>query len=99
MIKLLHYMHADKLRFEAFRGSLAAPGRPGTLSKRFLGCPLRKDIRAKTGTLSGVSSLAGYLVSEQGHTIAFSIFTNDIEQTYKAKHFEDNIVQAIVRLE
>lgn len=99
VIKLLHYMHLDPSRFEAFRASLAAPGKSGTLSKRFFGCPRREEIRAKTGTLSGVSTLAGYLVSEKGHTVAFCIFSNEIAQTYKAKRFEDEIVQALAQRE
>ncbi|CAM3652756.1 D-alanyl-D-alanine carboxypeptidase/D-alanyl-D-alanine-endopeptidase (Penicillin-binding protein 4) [Deinococcus saxicola] len=49
-------------------------GRGGTLARRFLGAGL--DVRAKTGTLPGVSSLAGYVTATSGHTLAFALMMN-----------------------
>jgi D-alanyl-D-alanine carboxypeptidase/D-alanyl-D-alanine-endopeptidase (penicillin-binding protein 4) len=97
MIKLLHYMHASPNRFEALKSSLAVPGRPGTLSRRFAGNPLRQTIRAKTGTLDGVSALAGYLVSAKGNTVAFCVFVNQMGETYEAKRFEDELINALAK--
>jgi D-alanyl-D-alanine carboxypeptidase/D-alanyl-D-alanine-endopeptidase (penicillin-binding protein 4) len=95
MIKLLHYMHANPDRFEAFKASLAVPGRPGTLSRRFAGNPLRQTIRAKTGTLDRVSALAGYLGSAKGNTVAFCVFVNHMGETHEAKRFEDELIEAL----
>ncbi|MFK7602242.1 D-alanyl-D-alanine carboxypeptidase/D-alanyl-D-alanine-endopeptidase [Deinococcus sp. SM5_A1] len=52
----------------------AHDGRGGTLARRFLGAGL--DVRAKTGTLPGVSSLAGYVTAKSGHTLAFALMMN-----------------------
>ncbi|MDV6373028.1 D-alanyl-D-alanine carboxypeptidase/D-alanyl-D-alanine-endopeptidase [Deinococcus arenicola] len=52
----------------------AHDGRGGTLARRFLGAGL--DVRAKTGTLPGVSSLAGYITAKSGHTLAFALMMN-----------------------
>ncbi|CAM4438771.1 D-alanyl-D-alanine carboxypeptidase/D-alanyl-D-alanine-endopeptidase [Deinococcus marmoris] len=49
-------------------------GRGGTLAQRFVGAGL--DVRAKTGTLPGVSSLAGYVTAKSGHTLAFALMMN-----------------------
>jgi D-alanyl-D-alanine carboxypeptidase/D-alanyl-D-alanine-endopeptidase (penicillin-binding protein 4) len=49
-------------------------GRGGTLSQRFLGAGL--DVRAKTGTLPGVSSLAGYVTARSGHLLTFALMMN-----------------------
>ena len=49
-------------------------GRGGTLSQRFVGTGL--DVRAKTGTLPGVSSLAGYVTAKSGHLLAFALMMN-----------------------
>src|SRR6185503_60490 len=49
-----------------FHAGLAAPGALGTLKNRFAGIDPRADLRAKTGTLTNVSSLAGYVRSADG---------------------------------
>ena len=38
--------------------------------------PAARNVMAKTGTVIGVSSLAGYLTAANGHIIAFSIINN-----------------------
>lgn len=57
----------------------AHDGRGGTLARRFLGAGL--DVRAKTGTLPGVSSLAGYVTAKSGHTLAFALMMNGPDDT------------------
>lgn len=57
-------------------GGLAVPGQPGTLHDRFLQPPLRDSVRAKTGTLNGVSALSGWLKTTSGLPIAFSMIIN-----------------------
>jgi serine-type D-Ala-D-Ala carboxypeptidase/endopeptidase (penicillin-binding protein 4) len=57
-----------------FRESLAEPGEEGTLRRRFLG--LENRVFAKTGTLNGVSSLSGYVLTKGQKWIAFSILMN-----------------------
>lgn len=55
---------------------LAVPGQPGTLSDRFTTPPLDKAVRAKTGTLNGVTSLSGWLRTVAGVPLDFSIIVN-----------------------
>lgn len=57
-----------------FTSALAAPGRQGTLEGRLAGTPARGDgLRAKTGSLSSVRGLAGYVEAGGGETLVFAL--------------------------
>lgn len=59
---------------QVFRDGLTGPGRPGTLSNR-LG-ELEGRVTGKTGTLSNVNALSGYLTTDDGRELIFSILSN-----------------------
>lgn len=61
------------------RGDLAVAGRSGTLLHRMRAGLAAGRCEAKTGTLIGVSNLAGYCQSLGGHLLAFAIFNDGIE--------------------
>jgi D-alanyl-D-alanine carboxypeptidase/D-alanyl-D-alanine-endopeptidase (penicillin-binding protein 4) len=63
--------------FEAFLASLPIAGVDGTLAKRFLETPAAGRVRAKTGTISGVSNLAGYVETKSGRTLAFVVLVQN----------------------
>ena len=76
---LLEYMarHEDAEVRDAFLASLPVGGRDGTLETRFpRGSAAHGRVRAKTGTLGNVSSLAGYAASADGAPLAFVLFCN-----------------------
>lgn len=68
----------DSARFAA---ALPTAGVDGTLAARMRGTPLAGNVRAKTGTLSGIRSLAGYLTTAAGERIVFSIVVNHHTRT------------------
>ena len=53
-------------------------GRTGTLAHRMRNTGAAGRCQGKTGTLTGVSNLAGYCESADGHLRAFAIFTDGI---------------------
>ncbi len=72
---------------------LPVPGE-GTLSTRMI--PLKDNLRAKTGTLSDISSIAGYITSQKGKNYAFCIIINDPKSTNSDKKtLEDYLIRVI----
>jgi D-alanyl-D-alanine carboxypeptidase/D-alanyl-D-alanine-endopeptidase (penicillin-binding protein 4) len=67
-------------RFEVqpeFVASLAVAGVSGTINSRFADEPAMARLRAKTGSLQGVSALSGYVVTQDNKLLAFSVMMND----------------------
>ncbi len=81
-----------------FMAALRVMGANGVLSKRLAKSPARGKIRAKTGTLRGVSTLAGYVESVGGEVFGYALFLNNNRCGYhKADKIEDRIVNAIYK--
>ncbi|HEY8304490.1 MAG TPA: D-alanyl-D-alanine carboxypeptidase/D-alanyl-D-alanine-endopeptidase [Solirubrobacteraceae bacterium] len=80
----------------ALRKDLAVAGRTGTLSERMRGTAASGRCEAKTGTLIGVSNLAGYCQSESGDILAFAFFTDGIA-TEAAHTIQDNMAITLAR--
>jgi serine-type D-Ala-D-Ala carboxypeptidase/endopeptidase (penicillin-binding protein 4) len=78
------------------RSDLAVAGHTGTLSERMRGTPASGRCQGKTGTLIGVSNLAGYCQAANGHILAFAFFTDAIP-TYEAHLIQDNMVITLAR--
>jgi D-alanyl-D-alanine carboxypeptidase/D-alanyl-D-alanine-endopeptidase (penicillin-binding protein 4) len=78
------------------RKELAIAGHSGTLSERMRGTPASGRCQAKTGTLIGVSNLAGYCQSKSGDILAFAFFTDGIP-TERAHTIQDAMTIALAR--
>jgi serine-type D-Ala-D-Ala carboxypeptidase/endopeptidase (penicillin-binding protein 4) len=74
---------------DMFYNSLAVGGVSGTLRNRFKNTIAQGRVHGKTGTLTGVRALSGYLENDDYGTIAFSIMVNQPDQS------GDVLVQAI----
>ena len=78
---------------EAFKKALPTSGE-GTLRNRML--YFKDNLRAKTGTLSDVSGIAGYITSRSGKTYAFDIMINDPKtKSNDKKSLEEYIIRDI----
>jgi D-alanyl-D-alanine carboxypeptidase/D-alanyl-D-alanine-endopeptidase (penicillin-binding protein 4) len=62
--------------FEAFAAGMPQSGAAGSLRRRFLGTPLEGRVRAKTGSISRVNTLSGYVERADGEVLIFSIQAN-----------------------
>ncbi|MEA5508275.1 D-alanyl-D-alanine carboxypeptidase/D-alanyl-D-alanine-endopeptidase [Crocosphaera sp. UHCC 0190] len=61
---------------DIYRNSLPVAGKSGTLKKRFQDTIIEGRMAAKTGTLSGISALSGYLDPPNYSPLVFSILVN-----------------------
>ncbi|MGE5176683.1 MAG: D-alanyl-D-alanine carboxypeptidase/D-alanyl-D-alanine-endopeptidase [Hyphomicrobiales bacterium] len=88
----------DSTLSDPFRNGLATPGTPGTLRNRFADLDRSADLHGKTGTLTNVSALSGYLRTADGERVAFSILTNGNRGSVADAHrMEERIVTALSR--
>lgn len=61
--------------------ALPLAGVDGTLANRMRSTPAERNVRAKTGSMSNVRSLAGYVTSRGGEHLAFAAIVNNFEGT------------------
>jgi D-alanyl-D-alanine carboxypeptidase/D-alanyl-D-alanine-endopeptidase (penicillin-binding protein 4) len=95
VVTLLQHMDADQAG-AAFESSLAVAGRSGTLVRRMRGTAARNRCQAKTGTLNGVSALAGYCQTTAGARVAFAFLMNRVN-IYGAHVLQDRMAAALAR--
>lgn len=98
---LLSYMwnHPDAAVREAFVASLPVGGVDGTLENRYSDGPARGNVRAKTGTMTSVSSLGGYVRTRSGRPLAFAMMCNNYTSpTSAVRAAQDRIVTRLALL-
>jgi D-alanyl-D-alanine carboxypeptidase/D-alanyl-D-alanine-endopeptidase (penicillin-binding protein 4) len=76
VVKLLRYMYASTAR-DNWISLLPVGGQDGSLALRFGDGPASGRVHAKTGSLSHVSALSGYVQRVNGDWVAFSILVNN----------------------
>lgn len=78
IVKLLRYMYGTPSR-KAWISLLPVAAEDGTLEKRFAQTAAAGRVHAKTGSLSHVSTLSGYVQRRNGSWLAFSIMVNNYQ--------------------
>jgi D-alanyl-D-alanine carboxypeptidase/D-alanyl-D-alanine-endopeptidase (penicillin-binding protein 4) len=76
--------------------SLPISGIDGTLKKRMKGTIAEREVRAKTGFLTGVVSLAGYASRKDGRVIPFVMMYNGSDDEGSVRALFDRLCLAIV---
>ena len=64
--------------FSVFLDALPVAGVDGTLVTRLVGTAAAGNAHAKTGSMSGVRALSGYVRAASGETLLFVLLANDV---------------------
>lgn len=96
-VKLLRYAYRDENMYQQLKQSLPIAGVDGTLKKRMKTGYAHGNVKAKTGTLTGIISLAGYCKAANGHELCFSIINNGIMHGNNARNFADKVCELLCK--
>lgn len=95
LVRALRYAYQRGEVFAQLLESLPQAGVDGTLSSRMKDGAACANVRAKTGTVTGVSSLAGYVTAAGGHTLCFAIINQGVAGSRLAHMFQDTVCQML----
>jgi len=94
--KLLEYMWKGEAR-DVWLSSLPIGAEDGTLRNRFKGFSEAGRVRAKTGSLTHVAALGGYLEPPKRGTLVFSVMVNNYNgEAAKARGVLDTLVMTLL---
>ena len=97
LVQFLKKIYEHPLRAE-FISSLPIAGIDGTVKKRFRTFPVKQRAHLKTGTLNGVSGMAGYVKGLSGKDYIVVFIHNDfLEHSYKVKEFQKALLTWIIQ--
>ena len=77
IVRLLERLHGDPRHRDAFVATLPIAGKDGTISTRMRATRADANAVAKTGSISNVRALSGYVRTRDGELLAFSILANN----------------------
>lgn len=87
----LRYAWRNERIFLHLEPSLPVAGVDGTLKDRMKKSAAYGNVRAKTGTVTGISSLAGYATAPNGHRLAFAIINQGVLKGKEGRDFQDAV--------
>lgn len=94
-VDLLRFIYSKRDLYTSMMKLLPIAGVDGTLKKRMTTGPALNKVHAKTGTLTGVSTLAGFATAANGHQLAFSILINNCSDKSFAHNLQDKICELL----
>ncbi|MDR0746017.1 MAG: D-alanyl-D-alanine carboxypeptidase/D-alanyl-D-alanine-endopeptidase, partial [Mediterranea sp.] len=96
LVDFLEYAYSRTYVFQSLYKSLPVSGVDGTLQFRMQkGSIAYRKVNAKTGSFTGISTLAGYLKTNKGHDIAFAIMNQNAMSLTKANEFQNKVCEML----
>jgi len=95
LVRMLRYAHNKEEIIGHLLPALPIAGVDGTLKKRMTTGNAYGNVVAKTGTVTGISSLAGYLTTADGRPLCFAIINQGVMRSQDGRDFQDRVCQAL----
>jgi D-alanyl-D-alanine carboxypeptidase/D-alanyl-D-alanine-endopeptidase (penicillin-binding protein 4) len=96
LVAVLEGIHRDFAHGPEINASLPLAGQDGTLRRRFWRTPVQGVMRAKTGTLSGIQSLSGF-VGKGPRLLVFSFLSAGVRRFARARRMQIGMSRCMVR--
>ena len=74
---------------------LPVAGVDGTLKGRMKNTVAERNVHAKTGSVSGISSLAGFCTAPNGHELCFAIINQGVSRMSDGRGLQDQLCVAM----
>ncbi len=97
IVRLLRHAYDNRDIYDHLYPALPVAGVDGTLENRMKTGACRGNVHAKTGTVTGVSTLGGYCQAANGHNLCFAIFNQGLVKVSDGRAFQDKICDALCR--
>ncbi len=94
LVQFLIWMHDQFPCYAEFLSALPTSGEDGTLKDRLK--KVKGRVRAKSGTMRGISSLTGYVTTQDDEELAFAILINGFVKP--AKEYKEQLEDEICKL-
>ena len=95
IMRVLRHAHDNDALFSTMYSHMPLSGVSGTMKNRTKDGVAYKKVRAKTGTVKGVCTLAGYARAANGHLYAFVILNNGLQKASLVRKWQDKVLDAI----
>lgn len=96
LVSVLRHAYRDEAVYRHLLPALPVAGEDGTLRRRMATGATRGNVHAKTGTVEGVSTLAGYCTAANGHVLCFAIMNQGVRHAATGRNFQDRVCRALV---
>lgn len=95
LTSLLRRLYAHRELYDAYLPCFPLAGIDGTLSTRMRSGSATGKVWAKTGTVTGVSTLSGFVQTKNGGHLAFVVMMNGVLDSRKARAWQDRFCEIL----
>ena len=96
-VTFLRYAYRHKEIYNTLYPTLPIAASDGTLKSRMAGTKAAWNVHAKTGTVTGISSLCGYCTASNGHLLCFSILNQGIMSPSPGRAFQNKVCEIMCK--